>query len=55
MRPFFVPWKLFGLALGKAETAESVQTELIDESGCEYNIISVTIPECQNHYIIASV
>ena len=36
----FVAWKLLGLALGIAETAESVQTELIDGGGCEYNIIS---------------
>ena len=36
----FVAWKLLGLALGIAETAESVQTELIDGGGCKYDIIS---------------
>ena len=33
----FVAWKLLGLALGIAETAES---ELIDGGGCEYDIVS---------------
>ena len=36
----FVTLKLIGLALVIAETAESVQTELIDGGGCEYDIIS---------------
>ena len=36
----FVAWKLLGLALGIAETAESVQTELIDGGGYVYDIIS---------------
>ena len=38
--PLFVSWKLFGLALGIAETAESVQTELTDGGGCEYDIMA---------------
>ena len=31
---------MLGLALSTAEVAESVQTELIDGGGCEYDIIS---------------